>query len=115
MAKRILAFLIMAMACFGLARAADIPAETLMPTVLDPPELLILASAPAPDLTDLRLPETVFVSQSNPALLNPFGGFRPAADPGDGVQSRPVVRRGQQLADDPAGPGPMRRSDERLS
>jgi hypothetical protein len=82
MAKRTLTFLIMAMACFGLARAADIPAEILIPTVLGPPELIILASAPAPDLTDLRLPETVFVSQSNPAVLNPFGGFGPAPDPG---------------------------------
>jgi len=82
MAKRTLALLIMAMACFSLARAADIPAEILTPTVLAPPELIILAPAPAPDLTDLRLPETVFVSHSNPAAFNPFGGFRPAADPG---------------------------------
>jgi hypothetical protein len=71
----------MAAACFGLARAVDVPTEILMPTALGPPELIVLASAPAPDLTDLRLPETVFLSQSIPAVLNPFGGFRPGADP----------------------------------
>ena len=82
MAKKILTFLIVAAACFGLARAADVPTEILIPTVLDPPELTVLASAPGPDLTDLRLPEAVFVPQSNPVVLNPFGGFKPAADPG---------------------------------
>jgi len=82
MAKKNLTFLIMAMACFGLARAADFPAETLIPTLVNPQELIILASAPAPDLVDLRLAEPVFVPQADPAILNPFGGFRPAADPG---------------------------------
>lgn len=82
MAERNLTILMTAVACFGLARAADLPGEILMPTLLAPPELIILAAAPAPDLTDPRLPETVFISQSNPAVVNPFGGFRPPADPG---------------------------------
>jgi hypothetical protein len=82
MAKRILTYLILATACFGMARAADIPAETLIPTLLDPPEFIVLSAAPAPDLMDLKMAEPVFAPQEYPAIPNPFSGFRPAADPG---------------------------------
>jgi len=82
MAKKILIVLLATCASLGVVRGADFPAETLVLTVLNPPELVILAAAPAPDLADLLLAEPVFLPQPDPAILDPFIGFRPAADPG---------------------------------
>jgi hypothetical protein len=74
-------FLIISSAFFGLAQGADSPAQTLVPTVLNPPELTILAATPAPDLTDLKLAEPVFAPQADPAVPNPFRGYGRSADP----------------------------------
>lgn len=64
----------------GPARAADFPAEVLVPTAIDPPSVLDVSAVPSPAPVDPQPAEPVIIAQASLPGLRPLPGFRPSGD-----------------------------------
>ncbi len=66
----------------GSARAADLPAEVLVATAVEPAAVLNLTPVPAPALLDLKPEEPVIIARASVPGVRPFPGFKPSGDTG---------------------------------